>query len=158
MRASSAIRTGELDLEDWVAAVIARWRPAGAGPPRGTDGLLSLPVDGQAARGEAFGFLRLPMIIDPCRAQQIDIVLATAGHQELSVDVAGVDQVDARQQICRGEGTVNRIHGVAISRRCRCCLAVRDQVWPVVVASFCKMHLSPPKRYRASLRNERQGR
>jgi hypothetical protein len=84
--------------------------------------------------------LGLPGRVRPRRANQVDAVVLAAAHQQLGVDVGGVDQVLAGDQAFAGQGRVDRggapglVHGGGGRHR------VRDQMDPVVLAALAQVH------------------
>jgi len=61
--------------------------------------LLALPVDLEALRVDAFVGARLLVAVDSRRAAQVDIVVPVALSEKGGVEEAGVDDMDARQEI-----------------------------------------------------------
>ena len=84
--ATLTVLDGELDLDDFILAVVNRWDPAATGVTFRTDSLLGLPIDGKLTRLEARLLLGLPFDIGMGRADQINAIIPAfccraTGHQ-----------------------------------------------------------------------------
>ena len=73
--ATLTVLDGELDLDDFILAVVNRWGPAATGVTFRADSLLGLPIDGKLTRLEARFLLGLPFDIGTGRADQIDAII-----------------------------------------------------------------------------------
>src|SRR5687768_17026319 len=90
-RARLAVRDGEADRVDRVAAPIASRCPTDARPPCRTGRLLAIPVHPKAVHIEAGLLACLPARVATHRSEQLDPVGRLTGEQQLGVDVIAVD-------------------------------------------------------------------
>src|SRR5215213_801884 len=95
--AGAAVLRRELDLDDVVAALVDGWCPTDAGTACRAGGLLVVPVDREPSGIEALPVAGLPVVVLPGRTEQVHAELRRCGHQQLGVQVTGVDEVQARQ-------------------------------------------------------------
>jgi len=100
-----------------------------------------LPVDAKALRVEPLPGARLSVVVGPRRAAQIDvIVLATLG-QERRVEEAGVDDMEAGQEVFIFEPGVDDGRDRSVSGQLWRCFDVGDQGREIIVARFGDVRL-----------------
>ena len=75
----AAVLAREFKLDDLIAVVIDRRCPTHTGAARGTQRLVALPVKLKAVDSKALSRPRLPVVIKPRGAQEIDFVVPLAG-------------------------------------------------------------------------------
>src|SRR5919108_1384432 len=119
------------------------WRPAVTPLPHRTYGVLLFPVDHKVTRIEPLARLRLPSVIGSCRAQQFHPVFVLAGDQQFRIQVAGIDNMEARQQLFRLQLLMDGIRYFGIGSGARCRLYMCDQTWCIRFATLREVHLVP---------------
>ena len=73
-----------------------------AGMPLGAARLLGLPIDDKGLEVIACPFPPLPAVGPKRRANHIDPMLGVGGDQEVRIDIAAVEQVDAWEDTTGG--------------------------------------------------------
>jgi hypothetical protein len=76
--------------------------PMDAGMPLGTARLLGLPINDKSLEVIAPSFPPLPTVGAKRRTDHIDQMLGPGGSQEVRIDIAAVEQVDAWENITIG--------------------------------------------------------
>src|SRR5262249_46990077 len=94
--ASTAVLRRELHLDHLVVAPVHCRAPGTALLPFRAGHPLLLPVHPEVPSREALARAGLPVIIRPCRPDQVHPIPPTALHEQLGIDVARVGQVLAR--------------------------------------------------------------
>ena len=75
----AAVFAREFNLDDLIAVVIDRRCPTHTGAARGTPSLVAVPVKLKVVDSKALSRPRLPVVIKPRGAQEIDVVVPLAG-------------------------------------------------------------------------------
>ena len=146
-RTAPAISGGELDLDHLIGSVVNGRSPADTVLPFGADRLLALPVDGELAGINALLRVGLPLHIDPSWTDDFNPVLLLATDQNRSRDIAGIEQVLTRGELCLLKIGMDRLRQRLIG--CRSCGGshMRDQMGGVFLARLGDMHFiaGPPR-------------
>src|SRR5215207_4741500 len=98
-RAGHAVLARELYLHHLVDLFIYGRRPTQTLLTFGADRHFVVPVDGEGRGLEATLLAGLPLVVWPCWAEEIHSVVLLALCQKLGVQVAGVHQLDFREQV-----------------------------------------------------------
>ena len=139
-RTRTAIGRCEADIDAVIAAVVNALCPLATGLPLRTDGLASLPVNTEVLDAEAGRGACLPAMIMSRRSKELHAIFGGCRHEELRVEIAGVDDVDLRQQPLLLQGAMHARRNLAIGHGCGGCLDVGDQIWRIVFARLGEVH------------------
>jgi hypothetical protein len=82
--------------------------PRRAGFPLWTGSTLSLPIDGEVTHVVGLRLLRLPGDIRAHRAKELKTEVVRTLHQQLSIDIARLDDMRLWGELPRRQGVVNR--------------------------------------------------
>ncbi len=142
-RARAAIRRRETDRDAVIASVVDSWYPLEARLPGGTDRPLALPIHDEVVHPEARRRPRLPTRNLARRSEQAHTIVTLTHHQQLRVQEAGVHEMGRGQEPLSFEILMDVGCHIAIGRRCRSGLDMRDQVRSLILARPGQMRLVP---------------
>jgi hypothetical protein len=130
------------DAHHGIAGEIPAWRPSHAGLPLRTVGLLRLPVDDEGAHIIALARSPLVAIRPEGWAHDIDLMDGLSGDEPLGIDLATIEPVQTREEIARGQVTLNeRAHGTIRGGRRRG-HDTGAQVQLILLTGFGQVHLA----------------
>jgi hypothetical protein len=113
--------------------------------PAGLDdraaGDLLVPHDREGPEIEALAIASPPAAVRQHRAEQVDGMFSSAGDQQRSVDVAGIDQVSFRRQAALSQSILNRCRHLNVAQASDGGLDIRDQVGRVPIARLGQVDL-----------------
>ncbi len=80
------------------------------------------------------------------RPTQLDPIVGTTAHQQIRVNIPGIDDMLTRQQVFRCQGSMDRRGHLDISRRRQRRLDIDDQIRPIGVARLGHVRFIPGPR------------